>query len=215
MATIAFYIDPGLGDGDFNIDSGGSAIGFYGAGGFGASVAVGSYQENTYSTDSNGAVQGPQANNVKWTHANSGEISGSTNLNLLDIPNANATMNIRFTHTSDVQVQNAELLIYDRTTTTSAASGVTTQAYQCLHPSTSQSGSLGSGAATWTECDGSGSSTGISLAQSPGTSGLNAGNGSTSTTADDRHDWYVCLSASPDSIGSKTQYGMYFSLEYL
>jgi len=30
-----------------------------------------------------------------------------------------------------------------------------------------------------------------------------------------RHDWYVALSASPDSIGSKTQYGLYFTLEYL
>lgn len=30
-----------------------------------------------------------------------------------------------------------------------------------------------------------------------------------------RHDWYVALSASPDSIGSKTDYGLYFTLEYL
>lgn len=30
-----------------------------------------------------------------------------------------------------------------------------------------------------------------------------------------RHDWYVALSASPQSIGSKTDYGLYFTLEYL
>lgn len=30
-----------------------------------------------------------------------------------------------------------------------------------------------------------------------------------------RHDWYVALSASPDSIGSKTDFGLYFTLEYL
>jgi len=30
-----------------------------------------------------------------------------------------------------------------------------------------------------------------------------------------RHDWYVGLSASPDSIGSKTDFGLYFTLEYL
>ena len=30
-----------------------------------------------------------------------------------------------------------------------------------------------------------------------------------------RHDWYLAISASPDSIGSKTQYGLYFTLEYL
>jgi hypothetical protein len=30
-----------------------------------------------------------------------------------------------------------------------------------------------------------------------------------------RHDWYVALSAEPNTIGSKTQYGLYFTLEYL
>jgi hypothetical protein len=30
-----------------------------------------------------------------------------------------------------------------------------------------------------------------------------------------RHDWYVALSSEPESIGSKTQYGLYFSVEYL
>ena len=30
-----------------------------------------------------------------------------------------------------------------------------------------------------------------------------------------RHDWYVALSASPESIGSKTDFGLYFTLEYL
>ena len=30
-----------------------------------------------------------------------------------------------------------------------------------------------------------------------------------------RHDWYINLSASPQSIGSKTDFGLYFTLEYL
>jgi len=30
-----------------------------------------------------------------------------------------------------------------------------------------------------------------------------------------RHDWYLALSASPQSIGSKTDYGLYFTMEYL
>jgi len=30
-----------------------------------------------------------------------------------------------------------------------------------------------------------------------------------------RHDWYLALSASPQSIGSKTDYGLYFTIEYL
>jgi len=212
MAAIKFFADSGLG-GAFDIDMAGSGLGFYGSGGFGASVAVGSYQDNTYVTDANGAAQGPQANNVKWTHANSGELTGATNLNLQDIPNQQTSLRVRFTHGSAVQVQNVELRIYDRVTITVGASGVTTKAYETLHPSAVQTGLLGSGAAAWTTPAGSGVT--LSLAQSPGESGLYAGNGTTSTRQDTIHDWYVCLSARPDSIGSKTQYGMYVSLEYL
>jgi hypothetical protein len=212
MAEIKFYAANGLG-GAFSVDMAGSGLGFFGSGGFGASVAVGAYQENTYITDGAGAVQGPQSNNVKWTHANSGELSGATNLYLRDIPNGNATLNPRFTHSSAVQVQNVEMRIYDRVSTDVGASGVTTKAYETLHPSAVQSGLLGSGETSWTTPAGSGVT--LSLAQSPGESGLYAGNGGSSTRQDDRHDWYVCLSARPDSIGSKTQFGLYFALEYL
>ena len=41
----------------------GSGLGFYG-GGFGYSVAVGSYQDTTFITSSVGTTQGPQCNNV-------------------------------------------------------------------------------------------------------------------------------------------------------
>lgn len=212
MASIDFYVDNGIGS-DFNIDTSGSGLGFYGSGGFGASVSVGEYQDNTYVTDGNGATQGPQANNVKWRHANSGEISGSTVLNLLDIPNSQSTLKISFTHATAVKVQNCEMRIYDRSSINNAASGVTTKAAEIIHPSATQTGSLGSGDSSWVTP--AGSSVVLSLAQSPGESGLLAGDGTTSTTTDTRHDWYVSLSASPDSIGSKTNYGLYFSCEYL
>jgi hypothetical protein len=35
------------------------------------------------------------------------------------------------------------------------------------------------------------------------------------TGADTRHTWRVAISSAPLSIGSKTQFGMYISLEYL
>lgn len=35
------------------------------------------------------------------------------------------------------------------------------------------------------------------------------------THKDTRHDWYVAISASPQTIGSKTDFGLYFTLEYL
>lgn len=210
-AAITFYIDNGSA-GDFDIATGGSGLGFYGDGGFGYSVSVGSYQDNTFVTDANGIEQGPQAHNVKYLNASSGEIPTGIELPVIQIPNAKSTLNVRFTNDTAVQVQNAELRIYDRTSINNAASGVTTRAYECLHVDTDTEVE-GSGLTTWTTPSGSG--TILDLADSPGESGLAAGNGSTSTTTDDRHDWYVCLSARPDSIGSKTQYGLYVSLEYL
>ena len=55
----------------------------------------------------------------------------------------------------------------------------------------------------------------VPLAKSPGPSGQYAGNGSANTGQYYQHDWYVGVTASPDSIGSKTQYGLYVELEYL
>ena len=55
----------------------------------------------------------------------------------------------------------------------------------------------------------------VPLAQSPGPSGHYAGNGTGNTGQYTQHDWYLAITASPDSIGSKTQYGLYVELEYL
>lgn len=207
MASIKFYGDSA---GPFDVNMSGSGLGFYGPTVFGASVAVGSWQDNTYITNGIGTLEGPQSNNVKWAHANSGEISGSTILNLLKIANADATVNVRFTHGSAVQVQNAELRIYDRSDIDVGAVGVTTRAAEIIHTDPTHIPS-GSGDSSWIEP--SGSSVVLDLVQSPGISGI-AGHGS-STTPAQRHDWFVAMSARPDSIGSKTDYAMYISLEYL
>lgn len=207
MAAIDFYIEAG---GDFNIDTAGSGLGFYGSSGFGTSVAVNSYQDTTYVTDDDGDLQGPQANNVKWVHANSGQVDGATILGLQYIPNYQSTLNIRFTHSSEVQVQNTELRIYDRTSIDSGASGVLTKVAEIIHPSTSQV-VQGSGDTSWYSP--AGSSVTVPLADSPGTSGEYAAAGS--VRPDTRHDWYAALSASPTSIGSKTNYALYVATEYL
>lgn len=209
MAALNFYTYAGA---DWNIDLSGSGLGFFGASGFGASVPVGSWQGTTYVTDGNGVTQGPQASNVKWIHANSGEVAGSVDLLLTWIPNYQSSLNIRFTHATPVKTQNVVLRIYDRNNINVGASGVTTKVAEIIHPNTSQAAG-GSGDSSWHTPAGSGVT--VPLAQSPGESGLYAGNGSTSVYQDDRHDWYVAISASPNSIGSKTQYGLYVSLEYL
>src|SRR5580692_3786680 len=79
----------------------GSGLGFYGAGGFGASVAVGAWNGRTFITDGLGLNQGPEANNVQFLNSASG-ILGQTGsgLALTAIPNAQATLEIRFTNDS-------------------------------------------------------------------------------------------------------------------
>lgn len=213
MAQIDFYTG---GNGVAAINSlGGSGLGFFGAGGFGASVAVGAYQDNTYITNSAGSVAGPQANNIKWIHSASGQVPTSVNLALTSIPNYQATLNIRFTHSSAVKTQNAQLRIYDRADIANAASGVTTSCAALIHPGTTQV-TGGSGNSAWQFPAGTGylnmSITSAGAGFSPGISGRAPQGAGTSDT---QHDWYAALSASPNSIGSKTQYGLYFSTEYL
>lgn len=197
---------------DFTInDLAGSGLGFFGSAGFGASVEVSSWQGRTFITSANGTVQGPEVDNCKYT-SSTGVILGQagSGITLNKVPNYLTTLNIRFTNDSSVKVQNAKVYIYDRTTTTSPASGVTTAVANIVHPATSQT-ATGSGDTTWTIFATTGGGP-LSLVASPGTSGLSP---SGSNTYDTQHDWYLIISASPDSIGSKTLYGLYFSAEFL
>lgn len=206
MADVNFF-DPATGN-----SLNGSGIGFYGAG-FSSSVNVGLYQTTTFITNSNGTLQGANLNNVKYQNTHSGIVGSATSgIWLTQIPNYQSTLNIRFTHSSNVNVQNCKVYIYDRSNINNDASGVTTKAAEIIHPGLLQSDNTGSGDTQWITPNGSGQT--ITMAVSPGMSGLYAGNGSNGGASSNRHDWYLALSASPDSIGSKL-FGLYFSCEYI
>ena len=209
-ATISFLAGNGITVNNLS----GSGLGFYGSSGFGASVLVGNYQNNTYVTDSTGTIQGPQGNNVQYLNAASGILGTNSSGTLLtQIPNYQATLNVRFTYATQIHVQNAYFTIYDRVSVSNPASGVTTKVAQIIHPDNVQNNN-GSGSTSWATPAGTGTT--LPLCPSPGISGLYAGNGNNSALwADTQHDWYVAISASPNSIGSKTQYGCYVYLEYL
>jgi len=154
------------------------------------------------------------------------------------------TRNIRFSHDSGVRVQNCKLRIFDRNDITKHASGVTTQVLELRHPHPVPSYNAGSGSLafrgsenySWHEFDPTegtiSTDAEVTFTSSPGVSGTNTSSADTlpsvaadgyynwisnsgAALSDYRHDWYVALSASPDSIGSKTNYGLYFTLEYL
>lgn len=199
-------------------DLAGSGLGFYGAGSFGSSVQVGSYQDNTFITDSTGSSNGPKCNNIKYVHPASGDLGGGDVRYLRAIPNQLATLNIRFTNTTPVATQNIAVRIFDRVNINNPASGVTTMVSELVHPWNTQSPD-GSGSTSWAHLGGSGGTiNGVTydnplvLLNSPGSGGWAP---SGTSTVDVQHDWYLGISGSPDSIGSKTQYGLYVSLEYL
>ena len=199
MSSISFF------SGINAISLGGSGLGFYGSS-FGASVAVNDYQDKTFITDGNGTLQGPEAWNTKFINANSGSLAGGAAQSLRSIPNYQGGINVRFQNPSSaVQTQNAKLRIYDRASINNAAVGVTTKVAELIHPWTTQLPS-GSGSTAWLTP--AGSSVIVSMSNNPGISGLFGGNHTI-------HDWYAVVSASPNSIGSKTQYGLYFSVEFL
>lgn len=185
----------------------GSGVGFYGDG-FGNSIAIGSYNAKTFITDSTGTEQGPEINNCKY-FSTSGVTLGSagSEIHLLQVPNYLATLNVRFEHTSAVQVQNAKLYAYDRVLKTNNPSGVTVWGAEIIHPDTVQ-GMSGSGDAAWVNVSGS---TYLSMVSSPGTSGLSP---SGPTTTDSQHDWFVALTCTPTQVGSR-EFAAWFELEYL
>ena len=248
MAEIKFYANEtsiaGGTDSTLIDHTSGSGLGFFG-GAFGISVPVGQYQDTTYVTNGDGTSSGIRVKNTKYvasvTIPNSGvSPNGGSTIGLSGMPNYYAPLNVRFTHTEGVRVQNCKLRIFDRNDITKQASGVTTKVFETRHPQPNeahngQSGTLALRGASnygWTEFDPAEVMTDLDFTSSPGTSGLNTSAAETlpSGLADGtinwlsnegvahealRHDWYIAMTASPDSIGSKTQYGLYFTLEYL
>ena len=222
MADINFFINTaGF---TYDLNTSGSGLAFFGDSGFGDAIPVGQYNGTTFVSDGLGVTQGAQGKNIKWlkdkvigggaAQVGSGIISGPVEKPLQDIPNYQSTLQVRFTHTSAVRTQNAELRIYNRSDINEAAVGVTTKVAEIIHPSQT-AGPTGSGDDDWFTP--AGSAVVVEFCDSPGPSGIYGG-----TTRDlgqggnwYQHDWHAAISASPDSIGNKTAYGLYFALEYL
>ena len=206
MATLTIQSTDG-----YPIDyAAGSGLGFFGPGGFGYSVAVGSWQSRTFITNTNGTTEGAEIDNNKWINATgvTWGVTGEEHL-LTELPNDKATININFTHSSAVNIQNAELRAYDGTNVDNAPSGIEIRGAEILHPYTTYVNN-GSGDTHWTAMSGANGI--LSLSDSPGSGALVAATGGTVNST--RHDYFVALSASPSSVGAKTG-KFYISLEYL
>lgn len=185
-----------------------SGLGFYGDGGFAASVPVGSFQGRTFVTDSAGVLQGWECNNVKYLSSPSGILGQTgTGIALTAMPNLQASLQPRFISSTAVKTQNVRFQTYDRSSISNNPSGVTVRVAELVHPGVSQTNN-GSGSTTWSSPLGTSY---MQLTASPGLSGFRPSGASTTDTS---HFWHLAISVSPDSIGSKLFAG-YLSLEYL
>jgi hypothetical protein len=208
-AAITFF--GGVGAGETGL--GASGVGFYGAT-FGSSVQVASYQDTTFITDTLGTTNGGQIDNNKYLGTSSGvKVNAFDNEILANVPTISGTLNVRFTFDTPVMTQNGEFRIFDRADITLPATGVTCWVAMIGNGGSGVNQTTGEAQAGhngWAAL--SGASPKWVLLASPGESGLSP-NGT--GTNDDRHDWYISLSATPTSIGSKTDFGAYVALEYL
>jgi len=211
-ATINFY--GGEGGGTWT-DLNSSGVGFFGAS-FGTSVQVGEYQDSTFICDGDGGADNGETEltNTKYVSTQSLTVNGGAAVAPSAVAINSGVLNIRFGYDTAVKTQNCELRIFDRTTITTGAEGVTTQVLQINNGGSgvSSSGTAEAPASHSGWIAASGSSVVVPLLSSAGSGGLSP---SGTDTQDTRHDWYVGLSATPTSIGSKENFGLYVQLEYL
>lgn len=188
----------------------GSGLAFFGTG-FGTSVAVGSYQDSTFVSNGAGTSQANQCDNNKFINSSSLSVNGAGTILLTELPNQNSTLEINAEFDSAVTLQNWKLYAYDRDNINNAPSGVTLKCASVVHLSNSQAANNGSGNSTWITPAGSGVIHTL-LPPSPGLSGT-APNGIGTTSSS--HSFYLALSATPTSVGSKTQFGILAIGEYV
>ncbi len=196
--TIKWYPGDNIGNGSFEIfpaASGGfNTVGFFGAS-FGFSIRVGEFNQSTNRTNANGTSNGGSMPNTRFASA-TGAIVGLSTIHLEEVEDGESTVAIRLITDSAVGTQNATFRAFDRSDINNNPSGVTIRAAQILKPNPVI---RGSGDASWTIVAGSGAT--LPVADQIGVA----------TT----HDWYIALTATPNSIGEKTNIGFYFETEFL
>jgi len=174
-----------------------NTLGFFGSS-FGFSIRVGEYQTTTFRTNANGTSNGSQLPNVRYANT-SGAFVGAALVaeELLEIENNLATLNIRLNTDNAIKTQNSRFRAFDRVNINNNPSGVFIAAAELRKDNASV---RGSGDQFWQQIYGSGSVLALE----------------DQTTANaTQHDWYVAVTASPVSIGEKTEIGFYFETEFL
>lgn len=202
MAEVNMYIA----ETDVKIDTG-EALGFFGPDGFDDPLSLGEFNGRTFATTTSGVTPYEECDNCRRI-SSTGVIIGQTGtgIDLINLPNYLATINLRFTHPQAVLVQVPKLIVTDGDG--GAPVGINIYGAEIIHTSRLQS-DVGAGDSAWILMGGP--SQQVDLLGSPGTSGLRPLGPATLST---RHDWYVALSVTPTTPGDK-QFTFEVTLEFI
>ncbi|MFA5768356.1 MAG: hypothetical protein WC871_02310 [Bacteroidales bacterium] len=159
---------------------------------FDSAITVSSYNDSTHVESSVGAndSDGNTPNNVKFISATGGTGGdsqadwGDGTEDLDAITDAECTLKITFAHTSAVAVSSHIFYAYDGSTTTEVPTGVTFYAAEQAD-------------ANWTNAEGSAAALTV-----------------TDSASAESHDFYIAVSASPESVGDKTAFTLRDELTY-
>lgn len=190
--------------------SGANHVGFFGAGGpqgVPFAVIIDRYQDSTYITNASGFNMGVapfgvpasgKLNNFKFEDTNLANVSGVASVQLSGIPYNSGTLMVRFAASGSTEVRTQNTLC--RTVVLNSASGVdnvtdvsTGVKIRGFEPGADN---------TWTQTAGIGAIDNRLF--------LNDHNDTELT-----HDFFVGLSASPELVGEKNDFGFFFIVEFL
>jgi hypothetical protein len=177
-------------------------IGFFGSAGAPSSpVVVGEYQNRTHRTNSAGADLGVLIN-VKYTGSSDAQVSGVSYPNIEDLPGASGTLLMRFREASDsaVLTQNGFLrairFVANIPDITLKPLNIDIRAFKAADTQGN------AGDSSWTQlADGAGAGSDLTL--------------SNHTSSQTVHDYVVAVSVSPQTVGTKVDFGFLAQLEYL
>lgn len=190
--------------------SGANFLGFFGTGGPEGTpfaVIIDRYQDKTFITNMSGTNLGKapwglrasgQLINNKYLTANTVNINGGGSVALSTVPINSGTLLIRFVPSGSISVrtQNAALraVILNSTSgvdnITSVVTGLKVQGFEPINDS------------SWTQMAGAGAID-------------NQLQFNDHTVAQTQHDFFACLSASPEAVGQRNNFGFFMIIEFL
>ena len=143
---------------------------------FGQPIQVGSYNDKTHVRTSGGTDKSASnsPHNTKYLTSTTMSLNGGASANLSTLTTANSPLKITIAESVNITVTNVKMYAYDGTTDANAPTGMNVYLAE-------------QGDTTWKLAHGSGNALTLNDQTTPATS----------------HDFYVAISASPTSIGTK------------